>query len=531
MSLDRLLSQFDALAEHGTNIARIRKLLIINVIKRSISRDGFLQRAAAAKAQIALASKNPGGKVSKTRNQDLALPDVLLKIPTEAFGRLGDIAEIEKGLTAIQKSKPGPYPLVVTAETRSSNETFDFEGPAVVIPMVSSTGHGHASLKRIHYQEGKFAAGNILSVVKPKLPELLNTRFLYEYLTAFKEELLVARMVGTANVSLTINALRDIPVPLIQGEDVAKVDELMALCDRLEAQLKERDVKQAALAKAAMAKFTEDPTPENLQLLFHPSFSIEPEDLRKSILALAVQGKLVAQNPNDEPADQLLAKLMKRDAKDTGRRKKSQPVLAFTHDEIPYELPHGWAWERLGNIGETNIGLTYSPQDVSDVGIPVLRSSNVQNGKLDFNDLVRVKCEPKQSTMVQDGDLLICARNGSKALVGKVAIIEGLNEPAAFGAFMAIYRSVVNQYLYYFIRSPLFRQMIDEVNTTTINQITQNNLRSTLAPIPPLAEQRRIVEKVKQLLTLIDSLETQLEASRTTSEKLLEAMVAELTNA
>lgn len=157
----------------------------------------------------------------------------------------------------------------------------------------------------------------------------------------------------------------------------------------------------------------------------------------------------------------------------------------ITPHEIPFELPSGWAWERLGSIGETNIGLTYSPKEVSDVGIPVLRSGNIQNGKLDFEGLVRVKGDPKHSVMVQDGDLLICARNGSRALVGKVALIEDLIEPAAFGAFMTIFRSEMNQYLYHFIRSPLLRQMIDEVNTTTINQITQGNLRSTLAPIPP----------------------------------------------
>lgn len=278
-----------------------------------------------------------------------------------------------------------------------------------------------------------------------------------------------------------------IPLPPLaeQKRIVAKVDELMALCDRLEAQQKERATRHAALARASLARFADAPNPANLNFIFHKSFDIPPADLRKSILTLAVQGKLVPQDPNDEPAEVLLARLMSRDAQASGRRKKSQPDLAFTADEIPFELPPGWAWERLGNIGETNIGLTYSPQDVSDVGIPVLRSSNVQNGKLDFEDLVRVNCEPKQSAMVQDGDLLICARNGSRALVGKVAVIESLTEPAAFGAFMAIFRSEVNQYLYHFIRSPLFRQMIDEVNTTTINQITQGNLRSTLAPLHP----------------------------------------------
>ena len=314
-----------------------------------------------------------------------------------------------------------------------------------------------------------------------------------------------------------------------QKRIVAKVDELMVLCDRLEAQQQERETRHAELARASLARFAGAPTPANLNFLFHPSYAVPPADLRKSILTLAVQGKLVPQDPNDESAEVLLARLMSRDAEASGRRKKSQPDLALTADEIPFALPSGWKWEYLGNIGETNIGLTYSPQDVSDVGIPVLRSSNVQNGKLDFDDLVRLKCEPKQSAMVQDGDLLICARNGSKALVGKVAVIEDLKEPAAFGAFMAIYRSEVNSYLYHFIRSPLFRQMIDDVNTTTINQITQNNLRSTLAPIPPLAEQRRIVARVEQLMTLVDALEAQLDASRATSANLLSALVAELT--
>ncbi|MBI5250745.1 MAG: restriction endonuclease subunit S [Desulfomonile tiedjei] len=233
------------------------------------------------------------------------------------------------------------------------------------------------------------------------------------------------------------------------------------------------------------------------------------QKMRELVLQLAVRGRLVEQDPNDESADTLLARLTNRTGLDNYQRRKSQPMPAITPDEIPFGLPSGWAWERLGNIGETNIGLTYSPGDVSVVGIPVLRSSNIQKGKLDFSDLVRVKLDPKQSLMVQDGDLLICARNGSRALVGKVAMIQDLNEPTAFGAFMAIFRSEVNQYLYHFICSPLFRQMIGEVNTTTINQITQNNLRSTLAPIPPLAEQHRIVAKVDELMRLCDQLGAQ----------------------
>jgi type I restriction enzyme S subunit len=127
--------------------------------------------------------------------------------------------------------------------------------------------------------------------------------------------------------------------------------------------------------------------------------------------------------------------------------------------------------------------------------------------------------------MVQQGDMLICARNGSRALVGKAALIEEVPEPMAFGAFMAIFRSPINRYLHIFISSPVFRQVIDEVNTNTINQITQANLRSTLVPLPPLAEQHRIVAKVDELMALCNQLEALLTTTQTDSLRLLEAVL------
>ncbi len=231
--------------------------------------------------------------------------------------------------------------------------------------------------------------------------------------------------------------------------------------------------------------------------------------LRELILTLAMQGKLVVQDPSDPPARDLLKEIEveKRRLVKEGKIKAPKPLPEIMAEEVPYALPEGWAWVRLGNIGDTNIGLTYSPSDVSESGIPVLRSNNIQDGKLDISDLRRVDMVVKKSVLVQEGDLLVCARNGSKALVGKTALITGLNEEMAFGAFMAIFRSSVNLYLLHFINSPLFRKVIDEVNTMTINQITQNNLRTTICPLPPLPEQHRIVAKIDQLMARCDELE------------------------
>ena len=252
--------------------------------------------------------------------------------------------------------------------------------------------------------------------------------------------------------------------------------------------------------------------------------------LRELILTLAVQGKLVPQDPTDEPASELLLKI--RAEKDRliaeGKIKRDKPLAGIAEGEKPFALPAGWEWVRLGDIGYTNIGLTYSPNNVAETGTPVLRSNNVQLGKLDLSDLKRVNMKIKDSVLVAEGDLLICARNGSKALVGKTAMISGLSEPMAFGAFMAIFRSEVNAYVLHFINAPLFRRMISDVNTTTINQITQENLRSTVFPLPPLAEQSRIVTRVEELMRLCDALDAKGQLEATQHAQLVSTLLATL---
>jgi type I restriction enzyme, S subunit len=255
--------------------------------------------------------------------------------------------------------------------------------------------------------------------------------------------------------------------------------------------------------------------------------------LRRLILQLAVQGRLVGQNKKDEPATELLKRIHQERHRRLQQNGKStqRPLPPINANELPFTLPSGWSWERLGNIGDTNVGLTYSPKDIGKTGTPVLRSNNIQNGKLDLSNLVRVDVDPPATVLVEVGDLLVCARNGSKALVGKAALIEQLTERTAFGAFMAIFRSSINEYLYYFIASPLFRKMIDDVNTTTINQITQANLRATIAPIPPFDEQKRIVAKVRELMRFCDDLEVQQQAQREGRVRLNKTVLAPLNKA
>ncbi len=159
----------------------------------------------------------------------------------------------------------------------------------------------------------------------------------------------------------------------------------------------------------------------------------------------------------------------------------------------------GWKTVKLCETADYFIGLTYAPKDVSDRGIIVLRSSNIQNDRLDFSDIVRVNRSIKRDLLVKHGDILMCSRNGSKRLVGKTAIIRNLEEEMTFGTFMTIIRSARNPYLYWFFKSDKFREQIGGGQNPSINQITKYMLDDISVPLPPLIHQEKLVQHIDSL--------------------------------
>lgn len=150
------------------------------------------------------------------------------------FVRLQDICHIEKGNIGIMKAAPGDYPLVTLSEERLSDKDYYFDCKAVIIPIISSAGHGKAEMKRMHYQEGKFSVGNILCAVHPFNYENFNARFLFEYMNNYKHDFFVKKMRGAANVSLRLDAIAETPIPIISIKTQNKFEELMQLLDELE---------------------------------------------------------------------------------------------------------------------------------------------------------------------------------------------------------------------------------------------------------------------------------------------------------
>jgi type I restriction enzyme, S subunit len=170
-------------------------------------------------------------------------------------------------------------------------------------------------------------------------------------------------------------------------------------------------------------------------------------------------------------------------------------------------IPSDWEVKKLSDIGKNIIGLTYSPSKVKHDGTLVLRSSNVQDGKLAFVDNVFVEMELPERVIVKENDVLICVRNGSRHLIGKCALIDKKTAGSAFGAFMSIYRSDYSTFVLYQFQSFIIQRQINETLGATINQITNKDLATFQIPIPPTKyEQNSIVTALSDADNYVNSL-------------------------
>ena len=345
--------------------------------------------------------------------------------------------------------------------------------------------------------------------------------------------------ITTAGKGIGINNLKkgdllSLPIPLPplteQKRIVAKVDALMAQCDRLEAQLRERDTRQADLARAALARFSEAPTPENLDLIFHDSFTLTPADLRKTILTLAVQGKLdhPTTDDGDVPSLSDFRNASTKLALSLGlRAPKDQPK----ETEPPFEIPAHWRWMPLAELGAAQTGTTPSKNDKNAFGgdIPFIKPADILPNTINYSNesLTRYGAESGSRLAPAGTLLMVCIGTIGKCNVTdfECAFNQQINS-------LSPVQWIDSRYLLIAVRESNFQEAAwRKSSSTTIAILNKGKWLSIPVPIPPLAEQRRIVAKVDQLMALVDKWEACLEQSRTTATRLLDALVAELTNA
>jgi type I restriction enzyme S subunit len=378
---------------------------------------------------------------------------------------------------------------------------------------------------------------------------------------------LYAKSAGTGQPNVNATSLKSLVLPLPplaeQQRIVAKVDELMGLCDRLEAVQRERRGVRVRLNRASLERLTSasgagarqrgselsaawQRVCDHFEVLYDTPETLP--DLRQTILQLAVQGKLVPQNPNDEPAEKLrpkieterrrlwedceLAKLAaanKTPKSDTWKEKHT-PAGPLAVDE-PYEVATSWAWVPFAELcANFQYGPRFAKEEYVDDGIPTVRTSDMTfRGDVDLTDAPRVNipAEAEGHWCLKQGDLLV-TRTG--ATIGKCALYDQSWGPAIASAYLIRFRMttqcVFPDFVQLFFMSPFGRELLLGGAT----EMAQPNVNATSIsgfpfPLAPLSEQKRIVSKVTHLLSQVTRLESMLTRRESTRTQLLTAAI------
>ena len=234
-----------------------------------------------------------------------------------------------------------------------------------------------------------------------------------------------------------------------------------------------------------------------------------PADMQKSILQMAIQGKLVEQRPEEGTGEELYQQIQaeKKRLIQEGKIKKEKPLPEIAEDEVPFEIPEGWKWVRLSDVIDVRDGTHDTPKYVVD-GVPLVTSKNLVNGKIDFNTAKLISHEDSIAinirSGVDDGDILF-------AMIGTIGNPVLVKKEREFSIKnMALFKPIDRElfympYLVFFLQHAQ-TEMKKEASASVQSFVSLSYLRKYLLPLPPLAEQKRIVERLEELLPLCERL-------------------------
>jgi len=398
-------------------------------------------------------------------------------------------------------------------------------------------------------------ASTAFAIVHPF--EGISASFIYRYLRSpsfiqYVEKCQTGIAYPAVNDKQFFSGLLPIPPSAEQHRIVAKVDQLMGLCDELEEKQKESGQIHLQLNNSCLNRLLYSQTPEefqehwtriteNFDLLYNHPETIAK--LRQAILQLAVQGKLVPQDPNDEPVAVLLEKIAEEKARlvEEGKIKKQKPLPEITEDEKPFRLPEGWHWMRLGDASVLKGGFAYQSSAFSDLGDhQVIRMGNIRPNYLRLDQkpaYIPANLGKKTKDYLIELNNILITMTGTKGkrdyLYSLIVQAEHLIERKLYlNQRLCIVRGlfIVPEFLNITIKDDRLLNVIYAQSTGTANQanIGMVALSKWVLPLPPIEEQKRIVAKVDQLMALCDELEEKLKQSQGDAEKLMSSTVHHL---
>ncbi|PVE22300.1 type I restriction endonuclease subunit S [Microvirga sp. KLBC 81] len=566
MNAEHLLAHYERIADAPDAIAKLRRFILDLAVRgKLVPQDPkdepasqLLTRIADEKALLVKA----GGLKKSDRVADLTNSDHGLLVPNGWA-----ITDLQSVCTSVTdgdhlpppKAETG-IPFLVIGNIR--NQRVDFAGSRFV-PMhyyealdpirrptsgdLLYTLVGSYGIPVVVRDSQPFCVQRHIGILRPSslvdidfLARSMESRLVFDQATACAT--------GIAQKTVPLSGLRKLLIPLPplaeQRRIAAKVAELMALCDQLEAARLDEEARRDRLTAASLARLNA-PDPDTFQndarfaLDVLPELTVRPDQVaqvRKAILNLAARGKLVPQSPEDEPASELLKRIAKekRGSVKRLRRRRSDGG----DDKVsarPFELPQGWEWT---NLGELSVEMRYGTAkkcDYETVGVPVLRIPNVSGGQISLKDL---KYGPLTESEAEElslrrGDLLVVRSNGSLDIVGRATEVDQSAEGMAYAGYLVRVRLSVDNLLPRFISLVMntdhLRDQIEKPirSTVGLKNVNSAELAALSIPLPPLAEQQRIVAKANELMGICDRLEDSITNTDAAKKRLLDAVLYE----
>ena len=567
MNADRLLAHYEKITDAPDAIPLLRRFILNLAVRgKLVEQDPndepaseLLKRITAEKARLVKM-----GEIRKSKPLPKVDEDTDFGIPsTWRWTRLGVITSyIQRGKSPKYAASDGS-PVVsqkcvqwsgldltvakqVTLESLTTYEDIRFLRHGDLLWNSTGTGTIGRVIRLVELPE-RLVCDSHVTVVRclEVTPEYIRAWLRSSYVYGLIEE----RAAGSTNqVELTAQIANNqiVPLPPLaeQHRIVAKVDELMALCERLETARTARETTRDRLAAASLARL-DAPDPDPAVFQNHAAFTLDnfipltarPDQikaLRQTILNLAVRGKLVPQDPNDEPAVELLKRIAAEKAqlvkeKRTRARRASTPAIC---SDVPFDLPAGWSPVKieqiLVEIQTGPFGSSLHQSDYQSGGTPVINPASILNERIvpvDKMAVGPVTLERLASFKLRTGDVIM----GRRGEMGRCAVVSEREKGWLCGTGSLILRAleyIYPQFLSLLIGSPFSRQYLGGTAVgTTMQNLNQAILLNLSFGIPPLAEQHRIVVKVNELMAYCDQLEVSLATGNDTRRRLLDGLL------
>lgn len=546
MTNEQFLQQFGHFIDAPNGIQKLREMVLQLAVRGKLAEQvpsdepvsSLLNRIKEEKTRLIAE-----GKIKKIK----ALPKIsedekLFELPHGwEWVRFGDIVNISTGKLDANAAVPGgQYPFFTCSRTPSEIDTYSYDTSAVLL-----AGNGDFNTKQY---SGKFDVYQRTYVLEPVI---WNLGYCF-YTVNANIQRITENNRGSAIPYLKLG---DITNPIValpplpeQHRIVAKVDELMALCDQLETERNARQATHQRLIRAVhhpLTKATDTTTGidsltawrrirDNFADLYTTLESVQA--LRQTILQLAVQGKLVGQDTNDEPASVNLQNIKSEQVRIIIEYKlrKVKTTLPLSQDEIPFDLPIGWEWIRFDELIHPASPISYGvlvPGPDTPNGIPFVRLADldVENPPVKPEKSITAEIDSQyERTRLKGGEILM----GVVGSIGKLGIApnswKGANIARAVCRIEPM-EEISKKFLLRLLQSEYMQRQF-KGDTRTLAQPTLNVglIRSAPTPLPPLAEQHRIVTKVDELMTLCDQLETNIRDKSDTATRYAEAIVQQI---